>query len=91
MIISIISVALLFVVGWSLTLFPWPPLDSGITTTISQMVRWLYSFDEIIPIITAFKIGTYILAIEFGMFVFRLFGQIYGAITGHKAPTDKSR
>lgn len=88
MIKVLIAIGLIGVVGVALTFLPWPDI-SFVVYPIQLSVSYAYTFNDVFPIDTLFRLGLLAMGIEVAMYLFRIVMQLLGYVTGHKAPTDK--
>jgi len=72
--------------GYGLTLFPWPSLPTEFGTGIATIFGYLYAFDTVLPIHEAVTIFFIMAGIEISILVFNFGSGTVDTLTGRRTP-----
>lgn len=85
--IGILLVLALFpLLGYGITLFPWPDLPSEITTGLQSVFGYMYAFDSVMPIHEAVTIFFIMAGIELAIWIYNFGSSLFDWVTGHQSP-----
>jgi len=86
----LIAIAFLGIIFAAILVIPWPDITL-MTNALEVVIGYTFTFNTVFPISTVWTLALLTLAIESGMYGYRLLIKIISYLTGHQAPIDTKK
>jgi len=83
---TLLAIVLLPLIGFGLTLFPWPDLPSEMQSGITTIFAYFSAFDQVLPMHEAMTIFLIMASIDIAIWIYNFGSSIIGYFTGRQSP-----